>query len=75
MFECAHPALEPGVRTTLMLQTVLGLAAERIAPLFLSLPATISQRLVRAKRKICEVGIPFAVPDPEDWEERLGALL
>ncbi len=75
MFACAHPAIEPGVRTTLMLQTVLGLSAERIAPLYLSSPATISQRLVRAKRKIREAGIPFAVPSPEEWGERLGTVL
>ena len=58
LFACAHPALEPGVRTALMLQCVLGLDVARIAGAFLTTPATLAQRLVRAKRKIAEAGVP-----------------
>jgi RNA polymerase sigma-70 factor (ECF subfamily) len=75
LFACAHPALEPGVRTALMLQTVLGLSAERIAAAFLVSPATMGQRLVRAKAKIKEAGVAFALPPREDWPERLPAVL
>ncbi|WP_216842447.1 sigma factor [Tabrizicola piscis] len=52
MFACAHPAIDPGVRTPLMLQTVLGIDAARMARVFLTTPATLSQRLVRAKLRI-----------------------
>src|ERR1043165_5553939 len=75
LFVCAHPAIELAARTPLMLQTVLGLDAARIASAFLVSPAAMEQRLVRAKTKIREAGIPFRVPDPPDWEERAAFVL
>lgn len=75
MFACAHPAIEQGVRTPLMLQVVLGFSAERIAAAFLVEPAAMSQRLVRAKKKIRESGIGFDVPAPAHWSARIAAVL
>lgn len=75
LFACAHPALDSGVRTALMLQTVLGLSAERIAKAFLAEPAAIGQRLVRAKAKIKAAGIGFSIPPREAWPERLPPVL
>lgn len=72
---CAHPAIDEGARTPLMLQTILGLDAARIASAFLVSPATMSQRLVRAKRKIAEARIPFAVPEPDERNARADAVL
>lgn len=75
MFVCAHPAIAAEARAPLMLQTVLGLDAARIAAAFLVAPATLGQRLVRAKQRIRTAGIAFEVPGPEQWAERLDAVL
>lgn len=75
MFACAHPDIEAGMRAPLILQTILGLTAIDIAAAFLIPPATMGQRLVRAKARIKEAGIPFAVPEREDLAERLDSVL
>jgi predicted RNA polymerase sigma factor len=75
MFCCAHPAIEAGVRAPLMLQVVLGLDAKTIASAFLSSPAAMSKRLVRAKDKICQAGIPLRVPEREELAARLDTVL
>ena len=75
MFACAHPAIERGARAPLMLQTILGLTAEEIAAAFLVPPAAMGQRLVRAKTRIRDTGIPFRVPEKEELAERLESVL
>jgi RNA polymerase sigma-70 factor (ECF subfamily) len=75
MFACAHPAIERGVRAPLMLQTLLGFDAATIASAFLVAPASMGQRLVRAKQKIREAGIPLRPPARGELSERLDAVL
>lgn len=75
MFACAHPAIEPGIRAPLILQTLLGFDAAAIASAFLVQPSTMAQRLVRAKARIKEAGIPLRVPEREEIGERLDAVL
>ena len=75
MFACAHPAIERSVRAPLMLQTILGFDAATIASAFLVAPSAMGQRLVRAKAKIKQAGIPFRLPNHDDLAERLAAVL
>jgi RNA polymerase sigma-70 factor (ECF subfamily) len=75
MFACAHPAIDAAVRAPLMLQAILGLDAARIASAFLVSPATMSQRLVRAKNKIRQAGIPLAIPERSELPPRLDTIL
>lgn len=75
IFTCCHPALEPKSRVALTLRTIAGLTTAEIARAFLDTEPTMAQRLTRAKTKLREAGIPFAVPGPEDWRDRLQSVL
>ena len=75
MFACAHPAIDISIRAPLILQAVLGLDAKTIASAFLMSPAAMSKRLVRAKDKIHQAGIPFLIPEREELPARLDTVL
>jgi RNA polymerase sigma factor (sigma-70 family) len=75
MFACAHPSINAATRAPLILQAVLGLDAKKIASAFLTSPAAMGKRLVRAKEKIRQAGIPIRVPGVEELPTRLDTVL
>lgn len=75
LFTCCHPALAPDACAAMALREVCGLTTEAVAAAFLASPATVAQRIVRAKAKIRDAGIPYQVPERPEWPERLESVL
>ena len=75
IFTCCHPALDPKSRVALTLRTITGLSTAGIARAFLDAEPTLGQRLSRAKAKIAAARIPFVIPGPEDWPDRMHSVL
>jgi len=75
IFTCCHPSLDSKTRVALTLRTLCGLTTREIARAFLDTTEAMAQRLVRARHKITKAGIPFEIPEPEHWAERLNSVL
>lgn len=75
IFTCCHPALEQKTRIALTLRSLCGLTTPQVAAVFLDAEPTMGQRLSRAKAKIAATRIPYAVPGPDDWPDRLNSVL
>jgi RNA polymerase sigma-70 factor (ECF subfamily) len=75
IFTCCHPELPPDAQIALTLREICGLTTEEIAAAYLSKPATIAQRIVRAKTRIRDANLPYEVPAPAEWDDRLDSVL